>query len=147
VNQNTLSQQLWRIPGEREPFQPLPSKRRSTALSLQPLKTTTKSSSGPKRRISFHWQVAEGADLPANLLWAWNAHFILTRFFATNIGLNKFHQNRMVSWLTSIPRSSSRSSTLRRDNGNRTYIITASRTISGLVLKYLKGERFVISRC
>ena len=50
-------------------------------------------------------------------------------------GPNLFHQKRTVSWLTSIPRSCSRSSTLRSDNGNRTYIITAKRMISGLVLK------------
>ena len=50
-------------------------------------------------------------------------------------GPNRFHQNRMVSWLTSIPRSWRRSSTLRSDRGKRTYIITARRMISGEVLK------------
>jgi hypothetical protein len=48
------------------------------------------------------------------------------------------------SWQMSMPRSCSRSSTLRSESGNRMYIITARRMISGLVLKYLKGERFVI---
>ena len=43
---------------------------------------------------------------------------------------NLFHQNRIVSWLTSIPRSCSRSSTLRRDSGKRTYNITATRANS-----------------
>ena len=37
-----------------------------------------------------------------------------------------------------------RSYTLRSEGGNRTYSITAKRMISGLVLKYLNGECFVI---
>ncbi len=36
------------------------------------------------------------------------------------------------------------SSTLRSDSGNRMYIMTAKRMISGLVLKYLNAEDFVI---
>jgi len=44
-----------------------------------------------------------------------------------------------VSWQISIPRSASRSSTLRRLNGNRTYIITTNRMISGDELKYRNG--------
>ena len=43
-----------------------------------------------------------------------------------------------------MPRSCRRSSTLRSESGNRTYSITAKRMISGLVLKYLNGECFVI---
>jgi hypothetical protein len=39
-----------------------------------------------------------------------------------------------------------RSSTLRSESGKRTYSITAKRMISGLVLKYLNGECFVIRR-
>ena len=35
-------------------------------------------------------------------------------------------------------------STLRSESGKPTYSITAKRMISGLVLKYLNGERFVI---
>jgi len=54
---------------------------------------------------------------------------------AANIGPNLFHQKRTVSWLISIPRSCSRSSTFLSDSGNRTYIMTARRMISGLVLK------------
>ena len=54
------------------------------------------------------------------------------------------HQNRTVSWQMSMPLSCRRSSTLRSDNGNRIYIITASRMISGEVLKYRKGLRFVM---
>ena len=46
-----------------------------------------------------------------------------------------------------IPRSCRRSSTLRSESGNRTYSITAKRMISGLVLKYLNGECFVIRGC
>ena len=44
------------------------------------------------------------------------------------------------------PRSCRRSSTLRSESGKRTYSITAKRMISGLVLKYLNGECFVIRR-
>ena len=45
-----------------------------------------------------------------------------------------------------MPRSCRRSSTLRSESGNRTYNITVRRMISGLVLKYLNGECFVIRR-
>ena len=65
-----------------------------------------------------------------------------TRFFrisAAKMGPNLLHQNRTVSWLMSIPRSHSRSSTLRSDSGCFTYIITARRIISGELLKYRKG--------
>src|ERR1039458_437885 len=55
------------------------------------------------------------------------------------IGQNRFHQNRTVSWLMSIPRSERRSSTLRSDSGYFTYIISARRIISGELLKYRKG--------
>ena len=55
------------------------------------------------------------------------------------IGPNRFHQARTVSWLISTPRSCSKSSTYRSESGNRTYIITAKRMISGDVLKYRKG--------
>ena len=43
----------------------------------------------------------------------------LRRISAANIGPNLFHQKRTVSWLISMPRSCSRSSTLRSDSGNR----------------------------
>src|SRR5271165_88058 len=52
-----------------------------------------------------------------------------TRFFrisAANIGPNRFHQYRTVSWLMSIPRSDRRSSTLRSDSGYLTYVNTTS---------------------
>ncbi|SCX86704.1 hypothetical protein SAMN05660666_00092 [Novosphingobium aromaticivorans] len=42
---------------------------------------------------------------------------------AANIGPKLFHHTRTVSWQMSIPRSNSRSSTLRSDNGKRTYIM------------------------
>jgi hypothetical protein len=48
----------------------------------------------------------------------------LFRISAANIGPSRFHQNRTVSWLISIPRSAKRSSTLRSDSGDFTYIIT-----------------------
>src|SRR3546814_2239374 len=54
---------------------------------------------------------------------------------AANIGPNRFHQNRTVSWQMSMPRSNSRSSTWRSDSGNRAYIITVRRITSGELLK------------
>src|SRR5271165_1447709 len=63
----------------------------------------------------------------------------LLRIWAGNIGPNRFHQNRTVSWLMSIPRSASRSSTLRSDSGYLTYIITTRRMTSGELLKYRNG--------
>jgi hypothetical protein len=72
-----------------------------------------------------------------------------TRFFrisAANIGPNRFHQNRTVSWLMSIPRSAKRSSTFRSDSGYRTYIITTRRITSGELLKYRNGLRMAQSR-
>ena len=52
---------------------------------------------------------------------------------------NLFHQKRTVSWLMSIPRSNSRASTFRSDSGNRTYIMTTRRMISGEELKQRNG--------
>lgn len=53
------------------------------------------------------------------------------RISAAKSGPNLFHHKRTVSWQTSIPRSNRRSSTLRRLSGNRTYMSTARRMISG----------------
>jgi hypothetical protein len=64
---------------------------------------------------------------------------------AANIGPNRFHQNRTVSWLMSIPRSAKRSSTFRSDSGYRTYIITTRRITSGELLKYRNGLRIGLS--
>src|SRR5271165_3433782 len=66
------------------------------------------------------------------------------RISAANIGPNRFHQNRTVSWLMSIPRSARRSSTLRSDSGYLTYIITTIRITSGELLKY--RNRLYIAR-
>src|SRR5271157_3705347 len=63
----------------------------------------------------------------------------LLRISAANIGPNRLHQNRTVSWLMSIPRSASRSSTLRSDSGYLTYIITTRRMTSRELLKYRNG--------
>lgn len=41
------------------------------------------------------------------------------RISAANIGPNRRHQTRTVSWLISMPRSWSRSSTFRSESGNR----------------------------
>ena len=67
----------------------------------------------------------------ASLLW----------ISAANIGPNRFHQNRTVSWLMSIPRSAKRTSTLRSDSGYLTYIITTRGMTSGELLKYRTAER------
>jgi hypothetical protein len=56
-----------------------------------------------------------------------------------NIGPNLFHHILTVSWQMSIPRSNSRSSTLRRLSGKRTYISTTSRITSGDELKRRNG--------
>lgn len=42
------------------------------------------------------------------------------RISDANIGPNRSHQNRTVSWLMSIPRSCNRSSTFLSESGNRT---------------------------
>jgi hypothetical protein len=57
-----------------------------------------------------------------------------------NIGPNLFHHIRTVSWQMSMPRSNSRSSTFRNDNGKRTFIITTSLITSGEELKRRNGE-------
>src|SRR5450755_3432706 len=69
----------------------------------------------------------------------------LFRISAANIGPNRFHQNRTVSWLMSIPRSANTSSTFRSDSGYRTYIITTRRITSGELLKYRNGLRMAQS--
>jgi hypothetical protein len=53
----------------------------------------------------------------------------LPRISAAIIGPNRLHQWRTVSWLTSTPRSCSRSSTFRRESGKRMQSITARRMI------------------
>jgi hypothetical protein len=58
---------------------------------------------------------------------------------AANIGPNRLHQCRTVSWQMSIPRSKSSASTFRSDSGNRMYIMTTSRIISGEEWKYRNG--------
>ena len=64
-------------------------------------------------------------------------------------GLRSKHRTKpvpTVSWLTSMPRSCSRSSTFRSESGKRMYNITARRMISGLVLKYLKEAGLVMGK-
>src|SRR6516162_8861927 len=56
------------------------------------------------------------------------------RISAANMGPNRFHQKRTVSWLISIPRSAKRSSTLRSESGYLTYIMTTRRMTSGELL-------------
>jgi len=63
-----------------------------------------------------------------------------------NIWPKRFYHKRTVSWLMSMPRSCSSSSTLRSDRGNQTYIMTVRPIIYGLVRKYLKRASFVIPR-
>lgn len=52
-----------------------------------------------------------------------------------DIGPNRFHHSRTVSWQMSIPRSNSMSSTLRSDSGKRTHISTTNRITSEDELK------------
>lgn len=57
------------------------------------------------------------------------------------------HQERIVSWLTSMPRSCSRFSTFRSESGNRPYIITARRMISDGVFNWRDGlEQLIAER-
>ena len=58
---------------------------------------------------------------------------------AANIGPNRFHYSLTVSWQRLMPRSNNKSSTLRSDSGNRTYIITTMRITSGDEWKYRNG--------
>ena len=77
------------------------------------------------------------------------ARIFRTRFLrisAANNGPKHFPLKRTVSWLMSMSRSCSRSSTSLSDSGNRTYIITASRMISALVLKYQNGLCLIMPR-
>lgn len=53
-----------------------------------------------------------------------------------NNGPNLFHHIHMVSWQISMPRSASKSPTLRKLSGNLAYIITTSWITSGDELKY-----------
>ena len=63
---------------------------------------------------------------------------------AANIGPNLSHQNRTVSWQIYMQRTCRRSSSLRRDSGNRKYIFTARRMTSGFVLRQRVGEQLCI---
>ena len=62
------------------------------------------------------------------------------RISAVKNGAKRFHHSRTVSWQTSMPRSNSRFSTLRSDNGKRTYSITTSRITSGKERNYRNGR-------
>lgn len=75
-----------------------------------------------------------------NFSWRWCGQKIRT----ANAGPKRFHQNRTVSWQISTPCTCGRSSTLRRENVNRTHSIAARRTISGDILKYRNGPRWVM---
>ena len=79
-------------------------------------------------------------QMPSPFDVAVNARKALLPDLAANIGPNRFHQKRMVSWLMSIPRSASRSSTFRSESGYFTYIITTRRITSGELLKYRNGS-------
>ena len=74
-------------------------------------------------------------DLSIVKAWKADPSGNLIFYSAANIGPNRCHQNRTVSWQMSMPRSCRRSPTFRSDSGNRIYIITARRMISGEVLK------------
>ena len=102
-----------------------------------PWEPSLKVNQGPLVCLIFEaaWQPTEDINDPGS-----DCNLYRTR------GPNLFHQNRTVSWLMSMPRSCKRSSTFRNESLKRTYIITTRRMISGLVLKYLNGECFLIRR-
>lgn len=54
----------------------------------------------------------------------------LARISSANIGPDLSDQSRTISWQMSFPRSNSRCSTLRSDDGNRTYINTTAGSFS-----------------
>ena len=58
---------------------------------------------------------------------------------AANNGPKRFHYIRTVSSQMSMPRSNSRSSTLRNESGKRTYIMNTRRITSGEELKQRNG--------
>ena len=80
-------------------------------------------------------------EMPAPLAKTGMRETRCLRILAANSGSKRFHHNRIVSWQMSIPRSNSRSSTLRRDSGNRTDTNTTNRITTGDELKYRKGVR------
>ena len=79
----------------------------------------------------------------------WERTQFRDRFFlvsVANIDPNLFHQNLRVSWLISIPRLWSKSSTLRSHKKNGQESITANRIISGDVKKSRNGDRLFMAR-
>ncbi len=68
----------------------------------------------------------------------------LRRLPDADIDPNRLHRNRLFSWLTpmSIPRSRWKSSNVRSESGNRTHIVTNTRTLSGAVINLRNGLRF-----
>lgn len=72
-------------------------------------------------------------------MWARIQSTRFLRISAANNGPNRFHQSLTVSWQMSMPRSNSRSSTLRSDRGYLTSIMTTRRITSGELSKYRNG--------
>lgn len=89
-----------------------------------------------KLAVDFHIHFIE---VPPPLAEALHPAHPLLLTSAGRSGPILFHQCRTASWQVSIPRSASRSYAFRKLSGNRTYIITTSRMISGEELKYRNG--------
>jgi hypothetical protein len=111
-----------------------PGDRRCRSLSSPRERAKPIGDDAPRSAIFLH-------DAPENADATIAVATRLFRISAANIGPNRFHQNRTVSWLISIPRSAKRSSTLRSDSGDFTYIITTRRITAGELLKYRNGSR------
>ena len=102
---------------------------------------------------AYGWMVF--GQFPDQWTWFGSAIIFATGIYVALREWSKKNQRWLLSslqkyvtslWQSPIPRSCRRSSTLRSESGKRTYSITAKRMISGLVLKYLNGECFVIWR-
>ena len=80
-------------------------------------------------------------EMPSPVTKPAHAENALTTNVPASSGPNLFHHSRTVSLQMSIPRSWSRSSTLRSESGYRTYIMTTRRMTSGDELKCRNGLR------
>ena len=109
----------------------IPKRHRPTLFTLTKLKWKT--------NIKHHSQADDLRDRFKVPKWGVFCHTERLRDHPARLKL-------VLSDSAPTPRSCKRSSTLRSESGKRTYSITAKRMISGLVLKYLNGECFVIRR-
>ncbi len=97
--------------------------------------------------LSADKRLNHGFAFASRSLLRWGIVLVAVRVTAANRGPNLFHQNRTVSWQSSIPRSNIRSSTLCSDRGKRTYIMTTRRITSGWELKRRNGLEAGLEIC